>query len=209
MINQSDIIFLIIIGIGAIIGYKKGLLRMLFDFGSYIISWFIALIGYKIVSSILLSSKPIKDALYKFVSDKVILKNEVMPTVPELFKSSIEQANNAINKTLQDAAVVILANFLAIIITFFLAKIAIMIIKNTFGFLRKVPILGTIDGTGGLIAGIAIALMFTYIFLAIIYFFPNAEIFKGMQANIKKSMFVEILYNNNVVVNLLKGYIKV
>lgn len=208
MLNLSDLIVIAIILIGAWLGYKKGFLRMAFDVGSYIISWFVAVWGYKYISRIIMQSPIIKDALYDFVSQKVVVKNSVSPLVPELFKNAINETTQSLNKTLQDAAVMVLVNFIAMIVTFILAKIVIMGIKNTLGFLRKAPLIGTIDGLVGFVAGAGVALIIIYIALSIIYFFPNAEIFKVVQKNIKDSMFVDYLYENNIIIMMMRQYLK-
>ncbi|ADQ05747.1 Colicin V production protein [Caldicellulosiruptor owensensis OL] len=208
MPNIADFIVLAVILISSWIGYKKGVLRMAFDIGSYIVSWFVAVYGYKFLSSLILQSPPLKDAIYNFVRQKVVIKNDILPTVPQFFKGAIIQAQEALNKTLQDAAAVVLANFIAMILIFIGAKIIILMVKNTLGLLRKTPVIGQIDGFLGFIAGIAVSLIIIYIAFSIIYFFPNAEIFKSAQKTIKASMFAEFLYENNIIVMLMGQYLK-
>lgn len=209
MPNLADIIVLVIILIGAWVGYKKGLLRMAFDVGSYIISWFIAVWGYKYVSRAILSSSVLKEAIYNFVKQKVVIKDTISPVVPELFRSAVIDANELLNKSLQDAATMVLINFIAMIITFIAAKIGIIAIKNALGFMRKVPVIGTIDGFGGLLAGVAVSLIIIYIAFSIIYFFPNAEVFETAQKYIKTSMFAEFLYENNILIMMMRQYLKI
>lgn len=208
MINAADLTVLVVILIGAWVGYKKGLLRMAFDVGSYIISWFVAMWGYKFVSQAILSSPALKEAISEFVKQKVVIKDTISPAVPDLFKKAVIDANQILNKSLQEAATMVLINFIAMIVTFVAAKIVIMVIKNALGFMRKVPVIGTIDGFVGLLAGIMVSLIIIYIAFSILYFFPNAEIFKTAQRYIKTSMFAEFLYENNVLIMMMRQYLK-
>ncbi|WAM33849.1 CvpA family protein [Caldicellulosiruptor morganii] len=207
MLNSADLIVLIVLIAGAWVGYRKGLLRMAFDLGSYIISWFVAVWGYRYVSRAIESSSALKGAIESFVKDKVVLKDTISPAVPELFRSATVQAHQALNKSLQDAATAVLINFIAMIATFIAAKIAILAIKNALGFMRKVPVIGTVDGFAGLLAGIAASLIIIYIAFSIIYFFPNAELFKTAQKFIRTSMFAEFLYENNILIMMMKQYL--
>jgi len=208
MPNTADLVVLIVILAGSWIGYKKGILRMVFDIGSYIISWFVAVWGYKYISVAILSSPPLKEAIYNFVRQKVVIKEDILPSVPEFFKGAILEANQAINKTLQDAAAVVLANFIAMILIFIVTKIVITLIKTALGLMRKVPVIGQIDGFLGFAAGAAVSLIIIYVAFSILYFFPNAEVFKSAQKVIKTSMFAEFLYENNIIVMLMRQYLK-
>ncbi|WAM36228.1 CvpA family protein [Caldicellulosiruptor acetigenus] len=209
MPNAADLIVLAVILIGSWVGYKKGVLRMAFDIGSYIISWFVAVFGYKFVSGFILQSPTLKEAIYSFVRQKVVIKDDILPTVPQFFKGAIIQAQETLNRTLQDAAAVVLANFIAMILIFVATKIVISGLKMSIGFMRKVPVVGQVDGFLGLLAGVAVALIIIYIAFSILYFFPNAEIFKTAQKVIKTSMFAEFLYENNIIVMLMRQYLKI
>ncbi|WPX08822.1 CvpA family protein [Anaerocellum danielii] len=209
MPNTADLVVLAVILIGSWVGYKKGVLRMAFDIGSYIISWFVAVLGYKFVSGFILQSPLLKEAIYSFVRQKVVIKDDILPTVPQLFKGAIIQAQEALNRTLQDAAAVVLANFIAMILIFVATKIVISALKMAIGFMRKVPVVGQVDGFLGLLAGVTVALIIIYIAFSILYFFPNAEIFKTAQKVIKTSMFAEFLYENNIIVMLMRQYLKI
>ncbi|ADQ47367.1 Colicin V production protein [Caldicellulosiruptor kronotskyensis 2002] len=209
MPNTADIVVLTIILVGCWIGYKKGMFRMAFDIGSYIISWFVAVFGYKFVSSFILQSPALKEAIYSFVRQNVVVKEDILPTVPQFFRGAIIQAQQTLNRTLQDAAAVVLANFIAMILIFVGTKIVISVIKTSIGFMRKVPVVGQIDRFLGFVAGATVALIIIYIAFSIFYFFPNAEIFKSAQKVIKTSMFAEFLYENNIIVMLMRQYLKI
>jgi len=206
--NYIDLVMLSILLVGAFIGYKKGFLRMTFDVLTYVISWIIAIWGYKYLTAFLLSSYPFRRMLEEFVDKNIIKDDAIIPTVPIMFKGLIENTSSAINNTLKEAVLLILANFISIIIIFFVSKIAIMLIKHVLGVLRKVPIFGTIDGFGGLVIGVCIAMMFVYIVLAVIYFFPNASWSIKIMGDIKKSFIVSELYDNNLLINVLRDYLK-
>ena len=208
MPNLADLVVLVIILIGAWLGYHTGLLRMAFDVGSYIISWFVAVWGYKYVGRAIESSSVLKGAIEDFVKDKVVIRDTISPVVPEFFRGAAMEAHQALNKSLQDAATMVLINFIAMIATFIAAKVVIVAVKNTLGFMRKVPVIGTIDGFGGLLAGIGVALIIIYIAFSIIYFFPNAQIFKTAQHYIRTSMFAEFLYENNILIMMMRQYLK-
>lgn len=95
------------------------------------------------------------------------------------------------------------------ILIFVATKIVISGLKRSIGFMRKVPVVGQVDGFLGLLAGVAVALIIIYIAFSILYFFPNAEIFKTAQKVIKTSMFAEFLYDNNIIVMLMRQYLKI
>lgn len=208
MPNTADLIVICVILAGGLIGYKKGMLRMAFDIASYVLSWVVAVIGYKILSNYIIQSPPFKNAIYSFVKKKVVIGDDILPSVPEFFRGAIIQAQNALNKTLQEAAAVVLSNYIAIILIFVTAKIVITAVKNSIGFMRRVPIIGQIDGFFGFLAGVTVSLIIIYIVFSIFYFFPNAEVFKLIQKMIKSSMFAEFLYENNIIVMLMRQYLK-
>ncbi len=186
MFDILSIIFIIIIAISAIIGFKKGLVSTLIGFAKGVVSIIVGCLLAKPVGTILNNSSlgeklinkltnsfEAKDAIFKstFTNgdtnaiadglDALKIPSFLQKPLLSLFENS---ANNSNSITLGNLFGQTISLFVFIIIAFLLITIIIyllMLLLNRFLMnINKVPVLGFINRLGGIVFGAAIALLF-------------------------------------------------
>lgn len=215
-----DLIFVLIVVISSIIGYKRGIIKTLFPMLSLIIC--VVLTG--------IISRPVGDFIYEKTSitsnvrDKVsskikieidnnaesnsIEENKALDKIhlPEVIREKIKENNNYtqyailkvenFNDYVIEYIVRLIINILSYIISFLLIFILLRIIVKLLDIVCKIPIVGGANKILGLLAGLIIGLIIAWIgtlFLSIIFY----DIYSVGESN--KDNILELIFKNNII----------
>ena len=187
-------------------GIKNGLVSILVGFLSLVIAIFLAFILQGTVSEFLYNNTPIGTSIQKVATNFVTenLKNEDSSSKD---KNTIEFINKIVNKgededkIINDAAI----SFIGIIIVvLIICYILTMLLNFVFDF----PILSSINKFGGIGINLLKTLLKLWILLAIISFVSTLPILDPVIEQINQSFVVKVLYENNLLVNIVKSTIK-
>ncbi len=105
--------------------------------------------------------------------------------------------------TLSQNISTIILNILSIIIVFFAIKLVLFIIANILDQVMSLPVLNGINKIAGGIFGGMSGLIMVYIIFAIFTLFAPTQFAAPLIKQINESMVASVLYNNNILLNLI------
>jgi len=217
----TDLLVVGIILIFTFIGFKTGLVLTLFRFVSMILSFFIAMQLYPILSKFLIGTPVftwIRDAIAGPVKEKLgVLKSGTIQAgldklgIPQFVGNLIKNnfSDNTSNKIVKDVGSAIsnvLAEFaikiLAIVLVFVLVFIILQLFKIVLKQIVKLPVIKQVDRIAGSAFGILTGCLIAYLVCAVILIFGNS-LATGMQKDVDKSLLSKYFVKNNYIVGLL------
>lgn len=201
-----DILVILLIVLGALSGHKKGLVGILVGFAALILSIVLAFMFQSVVADAIydtgLGSSVAgiaKTNIQKMIDngenvDKSIYGKVLANTVTE---ENIDQASENISRFVMKGL-----SFIAI---FLIVRIICYILQMILNVVFNLPILSTINGMGGTIVGGLSVLIKIWIVLALISFISPLPMFDSIISYIDKTFLVKFLYNNNLLVAVVKA----
>lgn len=228
-----DIVLFIILALGALIGYKKGLAKIVLKLVGFVLSLILAYIfctplsnylyedvglGTKISSSIEESisgyisnkSEEIKEDVDKKVKEKVldekegyISKIENLLTKSEIEELETEDVKAGAIKNISDRITMYILKAMAFIIILILVNICMLIITLIFDGITKLPIINTFNKTGGCIASVILTMLKIWIVLGIISLTEPLGLTTKVISIVEDSRVVSWLYDNNILMNIV------
>lgn len=155
--NKVDLIILGIILVFMLIGYKKGLIKVVLSMVQYIVVLILSVFFAPILSKFLIE---------KFDLDIKIL--ELVTNNISIFTDTITIISDEILKNIVGRII----NILAVIVLFIALKIVFGIVLMILNKVANLPILSLVNRTGGLLFGALEGVLIVYIFVLIINWFP-------------------------------------
>lgn len=225
--NYVDIIVVVFIGLVIFEGYRKGLVKMLFELAGMIIAFFLSK-SLSIVVVKFLTEKTkfysmvhdffqtkahwLTDFIQKGTTDAIIkmqegikLPQEMKSLLMQSFKGDVSVGNfDVFVNQLTDFAI----KSLGFVITFLIVYSLLLIVVNLLDAFLKLPLLNLSNKVGGAVIGLGKSMIMLYIIFAlaspILAFVADSKIVK----DINKSTSSEIFYKNNIILNYLsyKGF---
>ena len=217
-----DIILIAIILISAILGYKKGLVKLGTNLFAGIIAIVLTIALYKPVTEIVMKKTPIVSNIKNIIiqnSTNVIEKdsqddknkesnkesNSILNNkVTEITEQATKQVNNTVkNEIIPAEAERIARNIvygLTAIILFIFIKILLSVVFSLLGVIAKLPILKQFNEVGGLIYGIVRGLLILIILIVLI------EAYIKMNPESTISSAIDESYLTKMVVEKIESY---
>ena len=208
-----DVVLILIVSLGAYLGYKKGLISVLVGFLAIIIAIILSLILQNPIANLLKSGnigKNIYDNVYQCKNDTV--ENRKNGTEDNTMYSKI------INGIISDEQKEYQANNITMfilrgisfIITFIISFVIIFILKSVLNLVFDLPILKSINKIGGLALGTLKTIVIIYIILAAVALLSELPSSKMQFKNkIEQTNITKMMYNNNVLLKIINRNIKV
>lgn len=221
--NWILLLVIAIIGIMGFVGYKKGLIKMVFSVASTIVALLVAMLFSPVVAGMMKNSETIVSffdekisAIVDFTSEEAQEEMEgkqqslidALP-LPETFKETILENNTAENYVAMQAKnfeeyvcrqiTNVIINAIAFVVTLLLAIVALAIACFALNLLAKLPLLKQVNATTGLAAGILEGLLIVWILFVILTMFAGSEFGSKALAMIAENSLLDFLYKNNLV----------
>ena len=120
----------------------------------------------------------------------------------EYIKETSKKAEKSKEETLDIVSTELTDKILTICVglaIFLIVRAILLIIKLLSHFIKKLPVIGTIDRTGGLICGIIEAIFILYILLALLSVIAPLISNENVLDCINSSYLVKYMYNNNIL----------
>lgn len=218
---MSTIIDIIILGIVALcifLGYKRGLAKCVIKVASFFIAIVVAFSLYKPVSNFVIENttfdEDIKSSIAKVISGEV-KDDEQIKEESNLPQSMIDLINQEIGDTVEKtkdqmvdgAAGKIAEVSIEIgtgILLFILTRVLLIFVSMLFKSITDLPVIKQVDKAGGIIYGILKAGLIIFIVFAIISLISPMIKDTGLIDAINNSLIGKILYNNNILFNIIK-----
>lgn len=211
-----DIIIIAIIGVCIFLGYKRGLIGVIFKILSFFIAVIVALVLFKPVSYFVINNTKIDEQIESSIIEIIEGKKEeateeekeksgnTPDVIMKYINSNIEKvANEAKTNIAQTVASDITINIInagVIIILFIIARIVLIFIKIVSDAIAELPIIKQFNKLGGTIYGILEGFFIVYTILAIISLFVPIATLQNLISN---SIIGSILYNHNIILMIL------
>ena len=203
-----DLIIIAVVLLFIFLGYKKGLTGSLIKLLSFIIAIVVAFVLYKPVANAVIENTVIDDNIRTTLSatlgveDKTENTEENVPsTIMDNINKEIENATDEVKANVIDHTTITIVN---IGIVIFLAVRVILVLISLFAkILTDLPVIKQVDKLGGLAYGAIEGIVIVYAVLAVISLTSVIWANNAVVTAIAKSSLGEMLYNNNIILNLL------
>lgn len=212
-----DLIIVLVLALFIFAGYKKGLTGSLIKLVSFVVAIALAFMLYKPIANIIKEKTSLAENIEQtiiqtFGKENVQEENVKEDNIPtsilnnissEIENQTLETRNEIVQNTAKSMSITII-NVASGIIVFLVARIVLFVISLFIKEITKLPIIKQVDKAGGIAYGILEGMIVIYIILGIISLlsFAWTDEVVIMQA-IHESTIGEILYNNNIILNIL------
>ncbi len=213
-----DLILLIIVILNAIIGYKKGLIKVAFNIFAFLIALITTLILVKPVSHLIIKNTTIDENIKNIIINNNELKNDdqIIENTDEdnqqknnifiqkyIEKVITEKTNEAKNKAVEIVADNISMKavelFVAIAL-YIIIRIIIMFLSFLSDTISQIPLIKQFNEFGGIIYGLLKSAVIIYLILTIIFIICSIKGNLFISDAIEESYITKFLYNNNIIV---------
>lgn len=201
-----DLIVLAIFIISVIMGYKKGLVNVIFNVFAFILALIITLILYRPITNLVINSTQLDEKITQTIIDKGTIKSDLSDET-ENFEAYIgNYAIDTANNTIESLSQTIAQNVISIIVMlllFVVSRIIVILLKFLFNSIAELPLIKQFNKAGGLIYGILRGVIIIYVILAIMFFIVSVNNNAFITNMINSSIITKIIYANNIIVNII------
>lgn len=203
-----DIIIVIILLLGILIGFKEGFINVLFGLIGFFLSLILSLIFYKSFVAHVIPITGLDTKIYQIVQEKVQnygASQETSINLP-LSLSETFDVSAIINQSASTAADKIstfIINAIAIIILFILFSILISIIRFILNKIAQLPVLNMFNR----VAGAALGLVRVYLLILVIFLGISIGVAMDQFLSVKTMIDNSIISKNIYETNILLKYI--
>ena len=205
-----DIVIIAILALCIIMGYKKGLINVIFNIFAFLLAIIITLVLYKPVSDIIIKNTDIQEKIETAIIENTKgeenkkeeqTENGIQKYIENTMQNAEEDAKSkAIEVVAKDVSTKCIEIITALIL-FVITRIILIVLKFLTETLANLPIVKQCNEIGGLLYGVIKGLLIIYVILTIMFFIISLKP-EGMTANlIETSYITKFLYNNNIIVN--------
>ena len=205
-----DLIIIAVVLLFIFLGYKKGLTGSLIKLLSFIIAIVVAFVLYKPVANAVIENTVIDDNIRTTlratlgVEDKTKNTEENVPsTIMDNINKEIENATDEVKANVIDHTTITIVNIGSGIVIFLAVRVILVLISLFAKILTDLPVIKQVDKLGGLAYGAIEGIVIVYAVLAVISLTSVIWANNAVVTAIAKSSLGEMLYNNNIILNLL------
>lgn len=205
-----DIVIIAILALSIIMGYKKGLINVIFNIFAFLLAIIITLVLYKPVSDIIIKNTDIQEKIETAIIENTKgeenkkeekTENGIQKYIENTMQNAEEDAKSKAIEVVAKNVSTKCIEIITALILFVITRIILVVLKFLTETLANLPIVKQCNEIGGLLYGIIKGLLIIYVILTIMFFIISLKP-EGMTANlIETSYITKFLYNNNIIVN--------
>lgn len=201
-------------------GYRRGLTAVIFKLLVSVLSLLIVLVLYKAVASSIIKNTTLDENLSTSIENILLGAGytdgaQIKFDNPVVSDVVVEMINSFVNEALQKAetnavhyASVQLAYFMirvgTLIILYMIIRFFLLFLRFAAELIANLPIIKLFNKSGGLIYGILKGIITAYLILAIFSLISPFISDFGIIKAIQDSHIGSFMYNNNIILNLIK-----
>lgn len=201
-----DVIAVAIIWITAVKGYKKGLVRTLYGVVAFILAGILTAYSYKYVCEYLMSLNFVQELTGKingYITESIISNSDLSIIMPVWMSNSVTEELQSAQVTASAKIIEILIMIITVIITYLLVKLVLGVCVGILDAIMKLPILDTVNRTGGMLSGIIKGVLIVLLCFAVVSLFVTAEKYQYIHSAINETFVAKYFYNNNLLMRLI------
>lgn len=205
-----DLIIIAILVLSIIMGYKKGLINVVFNIFAFFIALIATIILYRPVSNIIINNTEIDDKIKSAIinntteekqSEESSSNTGMQKYIEDAIKNTADEAKSQMIETVAKTVSIRAVEILTSIILFIVIRAVLIVLKVFTQAIANLPLIKQFNELGGVVYGIAKGLIIVYIILTIMYFVVSINGKGNISEAINNSYITKILYNNNIIVN--------
>lgn len=230
-----DFIFIGILVIGSAIAAAQGLIKTVFGFASTLVAMIFAYLFYPVLGEFFINNTGIYDAIQLKIVEaldleelarqvisssdgvnmienlalpdflkQVLLENSNMEVYKLLGVDGVHQIGDYVSRFLATMAI----NALSFILLFILAVIIIGLLAHLLDLIAKLPVLKQINHIAGFAVGLVLSMLLLWVISLVLFFATSLQGTTELQLLIEQSPFVQIFYENNLLLDTLTDVTK-
>ena len=206
-----DIVVIAILALSIFFGYKRGLIKVIFNLCAFLVALILTFILYKPVASFVIENTDLYDNIKQVVLDNGITEKKENVTdnnagvdkyIEKYTYNAITEAKNDVVKSAADTIALNAVNVLVSIGLFIVIRILLIFAKFLVEALAELPIVKQFNELGGALYGAITGLIAIYVILAIVFFVVSINGFEYINEAIDMSIITKYLYGNNIILNI-------
>lgn len=208
---------LAVLGLSALYGYKRGLVRILLSMVAMLVTFVLAGLLTIPVSAMVEAVTPLDEKISESVTE-LVAENEVVDIagiekldLPEPIKEVLVEGATAIETGFNEYIVTAIADMLLRAIVFFILIIVIYIVVRIvikmLDFISRLPVVNTINKSGGLVVGLLQGLLIIWIACLVVTAFADKPWAQEVFAQINANSLLTFIYNNNLITFIVTKFL--
>lgn len=201
-----DIILICILALTIFLGYKKGLVKVVFKVLAFLIALILTIILYRPITNIVINNTELDEKIANVIIEKGTVEvddsaeNKTLDKYVENTKKNIQ--NDVVNTTAKSVSEN-LVGIIVMIALFIALRIALMILAIFANSLAELPIVKQFNKAGGIVYGLVEGIIIIVAILAIIYFISSMTKDSSIVSVINTSVITKYIYYNNPILNII------
>ncbi len=202
---KADIILAAVIIIASFIGYNRGFIKAFLNMFFVLCSAFGCYLLYPYATDIL-SKTGLNGLIGKYITDYFTQKYLSTPnpdsTASLLIKYNVQTVDALLPKMV-DGITLIIMNIISAIAVFVAIRLVCFLIKGVFGFLTKIPVIGSVDSILGAAVSFVSSMLIIFLFFAVILLPPcnKTEFSYNICKEVDKSFITKEVMEYNIFIN--------
>ena len=204
-----DVVIIAILLLSLFIGYKRGLINVIFNLCAFILAIVITWILYAPVTNLVINNTGLDESIKSVVIKNGVTEENSKETENDnafVEKYVSRSVKNAKNNMVKSSADVIAEKTVAIIVAiglFIVVRIALILLKFVINGVANLPIIKQFNEVGGLLYGAISGIFVIYLLLAICFLLMSVNNIEAVTNTINSSFVTKFLYNNNIILNII------
>lgn len=205
-----DIVVVAILALNIILGYKKGLINVVFNIVAFLLAIVITLVLYKPVSNIIIQNTNIHENIKEMIlkrsqgtepKEENIENNDINKYIENSINNMTNEAKTAAREVVAENFATKAVQVITGIVLFILTRAILILLRFVTQTIAKLPIIKQFNTLGGIIYGIIKSLIIIYVLLTIMYLIVSIKGNGNIALAIDSSCITKFLYDNNIIVN--------
>ena len=214
-----DAVVLAVILAPTVRGFKKGLTNILFGFLTTIVAILITLVLYKAVAGVIIENTQLdeyfQNGIYeilnnqnfddtKFInSEETNMSEQLVDIINKFLAEALEKSASNVFEYVSIRLSYIIVNLLTLIGLVIVFRIILSFFKVVVDIIANLPIIKQINKSGGMAVGFIKGFFIVYVIFAIFSTISPMIENSGVLNMIQESKIGSVLYNNNLILNLI------
>ena len=203
-----DLFVIAIIILSVFLGYKKGLVNVIFNVFAFLIAIVITFILYKPATSFVINNTELDEKIENVIIEKGVSGDE---QDEEQEKSILDEYIDKYITDTKDEAIESVAGVIAQkvieitvgIFLFIIVRILLILAKVLVNGVSELPFVKQFNELGGALYGIIRGMLIVYIILAVLFFVVSLNNRGNIADAIDSSILTKVLYANNIILKIL------
>ena len=201
-----DIILLAILALTTFVGYKRGLVKVIFKVLAFFLAIIITIILYRPITNLVINNTQLDEKITDIIIENGTVENDNSEQPNSIDKYIENTKNNLQNDIVNSAAGTVAINLVSIVVMialFIVVRIALIFVGFFADSLAELPIVKQFDKTGGTIYGILQGIVIILVVLTIMYFISSTVKDSNIISVVDTSYVTKFIYYNNPILKII------